>query len=314
MTMRRKTVNAEIFRTIFPYDGRLVIASKRGSSMYLTDGLKNSRDKEYCYTGYPYNYNNETLMINFGGLEHYKAEAYTKRINPDMLMLKLVTDGSVFFAAHAEKHELFPGELFIVHRNTDCEYAPGSAGFCRILSLTLSGRMLDQMFLNCTLAETDVIKLPHPKEIEAKFMGAIRLLKERGKDFMRKTAVAAFDLILCLSEELKHEKTPPELVKVLEFSRKNLNRCPSASEFAEAAECYPAKLNTLFRRKLGITPVAYHTRQRLREAEYHLLNSCYSIKEIADMLGYSSATYFSDDFKKHLSYSPREFRKIKIAH
>ena len=63
-----------------------------------------------------------------------------------------------------------------------------------------------------------------------------------------------------------------------------------------------------FRKKTGSSPVAYMIRLRLQYAGQLLLLSDMSIREIADTCGYSSASFFSSDFKKHTGFTPGEYR------
>ena len=63
-----------------------------------------------------------------------------------------------------------------------------------------------------------------------------------------------------------------------------------------------------FRKKTGSSPVAYMIRLRLQYAGQLLLLSDMSIREIADTCGYSSASFFISDFKKHTGFTPGEYR------
>ncbi|MGB3801843.1 MAG: helix-turn-helix transcriptional regulator, partial [Lewinella sp.] len=50
-------------------------------------------------------------------------------------------------------------------------------------------------------------------------------------------------------------------------------------------------------------------KRRIREAKTLLLESSYSSKEIAYLVGYEDANYFSRDFKRLTSVTPTEFRQ-----
>jgi AraC-like DNA-binding protein len=64
----------------------------------------------------------------------------------------------------------------------------------------------------------------------------------------------------------------------------------------------------LFKKEVGISPIAYRNQQRMLAAK-KLLASQSSIAEIAEALGYSDSFSFSKQFKRHWGYSPNAFRK-----
>ena len=63
-----------------------------------------------------------------------------------------------------------------------------------------------------------------------------------------------------------------------------------------------------FKKKTGETFVDYLTRIRMEKARELLTLSDRKVYEIAEMVGYDNATYFSTLFKKHYGISPSEFK------
>jgi len=64
-----------------------------------------------------------------------------------------------------------------------------------------------------------------------------------------------------------------------------------------------------FKKKTGETFIDYLTRIRMEKARELLTLSDRRIYEIAEMVGYENATYFSTLFKKHYDMSPSEFKR-----
>lgn len=300
----------DLLKAYFPFNGKLTQASQRGNCIYVTDShAPSTREWEFYYTGYPFNYNNDTLLVNFSGEELCKTGYYVKRYQSDMFMMKLILAGSMRFRTRGHDYLLKAGDVFFVQRNCDSEYTYGSEGYCRKIGATISGYLLDSLLFSGNLANVDVLHPDNPWAIETLIRSSMQILKMRGSDFLRRSAVTAFDILLTLADERERASYPAELTRAIAYSMQHPHRSVTAAEFAAAAGCRQAKLNDLFREKLNLTPVAYHTQQRLREAESMLMNTETSIKEIADSLGYSSAIYFSNDFKKHFSIGPRDFRR-----
>ena len=73
-------------------------------------------------------------------------------------------------------------------------------------------------------------------------------------------------------------------------------------------------LRKLFKKEMGMTPLEYLTRMRMKKAEMMLTTmwgNDYSIAEIGQLCGFEDALYFSRVFKKYLGVSPSEFAKSK---
>ena len=74
-------------------------------------------------------------------------------------------------------------------------------------------------------------------------------------------------------------------------------------------------LSSLFKKYQNITIHEYLQRVRMRKAcELLTLNSELKINEVAQLVGYKDALYFSKVFKNHTGYSPKEYKnKVKIC-
>ncbi len=68
-------------------------------------------------------------------------------------------------------------------------------------------------------------------------------------------------------------------------------------------------LNRAFHRAVGLSPLAYHMRLRLRRAGEVLRSTDLSITETAGRCGFDDANYFARCFKKTMGCSPREYRE-----
>lgn len=71
-------------------------------------------------------------------------------------------------------------------------------------------------------------------------------------------------------------------------------------------------LRKLFKKEVGVTPLEYMTRMRMKKAELMLSTmwgNDYSVAEIAQLCGFEDALYFSRVFKKYYGCSPSVFAK-----
>jgi AraC-like DNA-binding protein len=70
-------------------------------------------------------------------------------------------------------------------------------------------------------------------------------------------------------------------------------------------------LTDCFRQELGITPVTYLNRYRLRQARELLENTDLKITQIALAVGFSESAHFTRTFQREMGVSPRAYRRGK---
>lgn len=83
----------------------------------------------------------------------------------------------------------------------------------------------------------------------------------------------------------------------------------SVDDLAKEALVSPSYFHAVYKELYGVSPARDLTDNRIKEAKYHLLNSSFSVGEIAELCGFKSPYHFSKQFKKYVGMSPTEFRK-----
>jgi len=68
-------------------------------------------------------------------------------------------------------------------------------------------------------------------------------------------------------------------------------------------------LDRCFNEEMGLTPIAYLTRFRVRQSRRLLQSTSRSIGDVADAVGFSNSAYFSRVFKQEVGVSPSEYRR-----
>lgn len=133
--------------------------------------------------------------------------------------------------------------------------------------------------------------------------------------FLRKR----IDILICLLHVIKLivedevEYQPNNLIrtvmltdKVKEYIMNNLNKHISIDEIANQLYFSPNYLGQIFRQTTGITLKSYHNQLRLEYAFNLISEGSHSISDVAQMLGFESAAYFSRRFKCMYGISPSQ--------
>ncbi len=72
-------------------------------------------------------------------------------------------------------------------------------------------------------------------------------------------------------------------------------------------------LTDCFRQELGVTPITYVRRYRIRQACELLRNTDQSITQIALAVGFSDGAHFTRTFQREVGTTPRAYRDTKRA-
>lgn len=78
---------------------------------------------------------------------------------------------------------------------------------------------------------------------------------------------------------------------------------------AEKANVNKYYLSHAYKEAYGISPISYMISCRIREGKRLLADTDLSLSQISNILGFSSASYFSQSFRKAEGISPVEYRK-----
>lgn len=112
------------------------------------------------------------------------------------------------------------------------------------------------------------------------------------------------------SQELQYGLPRLKLKQVLEYIHQNRTRNISLAELAAIAQISPNYFAQLFKQSTGLPPHQYVIHQRLDKAKELLRNTNLSITDIAEIVGFASQSHLNTVFRKHLSITPKKYRKM----
>lgn len=128
------------------------------------------------------------------------------------------------------------------------------------------------------------------------------------------TSVDAFaDLLTGLYEQLdricsKDREESSMITDMKRFVNEHIEEKIGRNEIAEAMNFSPDYVSRIFKKETGITLTEYISRCRIERAKELIDEGQESIGMIAERLGYSSFSYFSEMFKRQTGYLPSSYR------
>lgn len=101
------------------------------------------------------------------------------------------------------------------------------------------------------------------------------------------------------------------ITKILNYINEHIAESPllKVDHLAQKFLISPTYLSEFFRKKVHVSLREYIIKAKLKRVEIRLLNSDYTLTQIADELSFTDVSHLSKTFKKHTGISIREFKK-----
>lgn len=120
-------------------------------------------------------------------------------------------------------------------------------------------------------------------------------------------------LLTTLERKLVHEsegetRYDDKMAYIIQLMNLEYQDPRSLEEYAELCNMSKYHFLRVFEEITGYTPIEYRNQIRIERAKTLLEDTSLPVQEIAATVGYSSATYFCDAFKKAVGMSPKKFR------
>ncbi len=105
------------------------------------------------------------------------------------------------------------------------------------------------------------------------------------------------------------QPTAPCLREVMPYIRRHFREKLTVESLATLAHLSPSQFHAVFKRAIGISPIAYLNSYRLSLAADRLINTEQSVAEIARSVGLDDLSYFNKLFRKAYQISPTGYRQ-----
>lgn len=117
--------------------------------------------------------------------------------------------------------------------------------------------------------------------------------------------------VLQAERSMKNRESYPMIHDALAYIQQNYDQRLTLDHLAERYGMSGKYFSHMFHKYMGIAPIDYLIRYRMKRAEEMLCTTSATIHEIAEAVGYADPNYFSRIFKRHMSVSPAELRRTQ---
>ena len=212
------------------------------------------------------------------------------------------TDGS--------RHHLEPGNIYLLAPRLGSSISV-KQGVCfrkRVISFR-NGLLLRVMLRGTVLSPERIARLPDGCAFSEILTRIGTMIKTSPAADFESLSTEAYRLLLSLHYQPVTSKSEEPLSFLFDFMRSKLNAALTLNDLADAAGCSPATLIRKFRIHCKCTPMQYLIGLRLDCARDLLLDKNLSVRETAELCGYSDPKFFSRSFRRKFGVPPSEIRK-----
>ncbi|MDU5374014.1 helix-turn-helix domain-containing protein, partial [Anaerococcus vaginalis] len=207
--------------------------------------------------------------------------------------------------------------LFLLHEN--CYYLAVSIGFKKeFLEKHLAAINIDTESFYSTLLQTNQIILTKALEKVAMEILNCKMDAPAADFFFKAKANEWVSIVIDTYLNRKKYKIESDDNKALEdvarFLDDHFAMNVNQETLEKISKMSGTKLKNFFKEKYGQSITEYTQRKRMNVAETLLLNTELPIKEIAESVGYSSASKFSIYYKRYKGKLPSEVRNLACKH
>ncbi len=135
----------------------------------------------------------------------------------------------------------------------------------------------------------------------------------RGRELLAMNALEEVLLWCDQSNTQTATRIDPRIAEAMDYLIQHLHEKPTITETADKVGLSVSRLAHLFKSETGITPQRFLESKRIDRAAQLLQRTNFSIKQIAQAVGFDSPFYFSLRFKSMMKNSPKSYRQQQWA-
>ncbi len=263
-------------------------------------------------------YGLNAILINAGHEIRTVADAYdwdgNKRGSDEQFIWQYTLAGRGKLKFEDEVYEILPGDAMLLKVPEHHRYwLPEDSEKWEFIYVTIAGSEVIRLGLDARCRLGIVVKHSTNSRVVRSAVSLIsaglnRRIKTRF-DSSRRAYSFMMDLLM---ETAANAQTQSEIAmeKAREYCLTHISDPLSVENLAKAANLSRWHFSRCFQKASGISPHRYILETKMGLAAHLLLNSSFSVKEIASQCGYADTSYFCKSFKLIHSISPGMFRAM----
>lgn len=247
--------------------------------------------------------------------QHHHFHWSKGRILTEFQILYISKGKGVFESDDSRKKKVYAGDVFILFPDVWHRFSPDKNTGWNEYWIEFNGMYAEYLMESGFLdPKRPVIKLNGRNEIIDSFLKLIKFVREEEIAFQFLASGILLEIIgrieaSKVSGSFKGKDVENMIKKAKSIIADNLDQNIFPERIATQMGVSYSLFRQQFKRYTGFSPIQYQIERRIQKAREMLLNTNFSIKEIANLLGFRSLDYMSRLFKQKTGKTPREIRR-----
>ena len=261
----------------------------------------------------------KSLVINSCGFYHLYSlpELPTGRPNGrNDYQLIYIASGLAHFQFYDNAPLILEAGTMVLYRPLEAQtYVYYGKDSPEIYWIHFTGAEVDEIFREYDLNPLEKVFVTGTDTVYAQTFEQIILELQLQKKYYEDSTALLFRQLLLSIARFVHETSldktnisSTEIIQATSYFHEHYRETINIEAYIEGRYLSVSSFFRKFKLYTGMTPLQYLLDIRLSNAKSLLETTDYSIGEIAALVGYDNALYFSRLFHKHVGMSPREYR------
>lgn len=252
------------------------------------------------------------LEINCVGNYSMQGAKFTSN-NPSGRLdyyLLYIKEGKLTLYLQDEQRMLCEGEFIIIPPKTPYKYSHDGKRKLEYLWVHFTGSAVEERLAEYGLEKFPKINVTTPdSSVPTRFQSIYSACAKQDNFRRRELSVLLERLLISLARRVGGARPTSGLYNAISYIMTHYEHKITISDLANVENISVSRFCAVFKEQMGTSAVEFITKTRISAACDLLLSTDYSIGEIATMVGFSDANYFSKSFTKRLGIAPSEYRK-----
>ena len=253
------------------------------------------------YTCVPQGYSNPFITLRLNGTNDYQ--------------LLYVERGNIHMEFQNKSFILKSGELLLIPPGIYQKYYTVPNIEHKDFWIHFSGTQVPPLLEKIGLSPLQPVYIGDNLNLTNSITNIALLMQIRQPGYELKSLSLFYDVFYILYSEIatsKHSSSYFQIKAAIEYIHKHYSEIRSVSELADMCSLSVSRFQYLFKAEFGKSVVKYVTDLKISQAKRLLMQTDYSIREIAEILGFEDSLYFSKVFKHYTGLSPKHYKTQNV--
>lgn len=253
--------------------------------------------------------------IEVAGFSYCDESYFINRPKSAVTCIEYIIDGKGYINLDGKQYIAQKGDVYILNAKHDQFYYSDKEWPWEKMWVNVRGDYVPQILNYYKIGNINVFKNCPIRDMFDEML-RIATSKKPHEDIKDECNILFMKMVQFLSRKYASHSNKTSIAnKLKDLIDSDINFKKSLEDYSKLTYSTKQYVISEFNKEYGITPYQYIISRKILAAENLLINTNFPISQIAELLNFGDAHYFSYFFKKHKNISPKQYRNThKLDH